>query len=80
MNVVLDETNRVLKAFCGDPQEVEKIGSEFCRTVYEIPVSREYDVVIASPGGYPKDINLTRRKGAGPRNADRPQGRETSSF
>ena len=58
INVVLDETNRVLKAFSGDPQEVEKIGSEFCRTVYEIPVSREYDVVIASPGGYPKDINL----------------------
>ena len=40
------------------PQEVEKIGSEFCRTVYEIPVSREYDVVVASPGGYPKDLNL----------------------
>ena len=58
VNVVLDETNRLLKAFCGDPLEVEKIGSEFCRTVYEIPVSQEYDVVIASPGGYPKDLNL----------------------
>jgi nickel-dependent lactate racemase len=58
VNVVLDETNRLLKSFCGDPLEVEKIGSEFCRTVYEIPVSREYDIVIASPGGYPKDINL----------------------
>jgi nickel-dependent lactate racemase len=58
VNIVLDETNRLLKAFCGDPLEVEKIGSEFCRTVYEIPVSREYDIVIASPGGYPKDINL----------------------
>jgi lactate racemase len=58
VNVVLDETNRLLKAFSGDPREVEKIGSEFCRTVYEIPVSREYDLVIATPGGYPKDINL----------------------
>ena len=58
VNVVLDETNRLVKAFAGDPQEVEKIGSEFCRTVYEIPVSREYDVVVASPGGYPKDLNL----------------------
>ena len=58
LNVVLDETNRILKAFSGDPLEVEEIGSEFCRTIYEIPVSREYDVVIASPGGYPKDLNL----------------------
>ncbi len=58
VNVVLDETNRLVKAFAGDPQEVEKIGSDFCRTVYEIPVSREYDVVVASPGGYPKDLNL----------------------
>jgi len=58
VNVVLDETNRLLKAFSGDPREVEEIGSEFCRRVYEIPVSHEYDVVIAAPGGYPKDLNL----------------------
>jgi nickel-dependent lactate racemase len=57
-NVVLGEANRIVKAFAGEPREVEKVGSEFCRTVYEIPVSREYDVVIASPGGYPKDLNL----------------------
>jgi nickel-dependent lactate racemase len=58
VNVVLDETNRIVKGFSGDPPEVERVGSEFCRTVYEIPVSAEYDVVIASPGGYPKDLNL----------------------
>ncbi len=58
VNVVLDETNRIIKAFSGDPLEVEKIGSEFCRKVYEIPVAQEYDVVVASPGGYPKDLNL----------------------
>jgi len=58
VNVVLDEANRLLKAFCGDPLEVERIGSEFCRGVYEISVSREYDIVVASPGGHPKDINL----------------------
>ena len=57
-NVVLDERNRVLKVFSGDPFEVERVGSEFCRKVYEIKVSKEYDVAIVSPGGYPKDINL----------------------
>jgi nickel-dependent lactate racemase len=57
-NVVLDESNHIIKAFSGDPWVVENIGSEFCRKVYEIKVSKEYDVVIASPGGYPKDIDL----------------------
>jgi lactate racemase len=58
VNVVLDEINNVVKIFCGDPVEVEKAGSEFCRSVYETTVSKEYDLVIASPGGYPKDINV----------------------
>jgi len=58
LNVVLDETNRLVKSFCGDPVEVEAKGSAFCRTIYEINVHEEYDIVIASPGGYPKDINV----------------------
>jgi len=58
INVVLDESNHIIKAFSGDPWVVERTGSEFCRRVYEIKVSKEYDVVIASPGGYPKDIDL----------------------
>ncbi len=57
-NVVLDETNQIIKAFSGDPILVENAGSEFCRKVYESTTSEEYDVVIASPGGYPKDINV----------------------
>jgi len=58
INVVLDEKNRIIKVFSGEPLEVEKAGSEFCRRVYEIKVPQEYDLAIVSPGGYPKDINL----------------------
>jgi nickel-dependent lactate racemase len=58
VNVVLDEGNQIIKVFSGDPQEVERVGSEFCRTIYEAKVSGEYDVAIVSPGGYPKDINV----------------------
>ena len=58
VDVVLDERNRIIKVFSGEPSEVEQAGSEFCRGVYEIKVSKEYDMVIVSPGGYPKDINL----------------------
>ena len=57
LNVVLDEANRVVKVFCGDPVEVEKTGSQFCRSIYETKAAKEYDLVIASPGGYPKDLN-----------------------
>ncbi len=58
INVVLDQTNQIVKVFSGDPILVEGVGSDFCRKVYEITTSEEYDVVIASPGGYPKDINV----------------------
>jgi len=40
VNVVLDETNGVVKIFSGDPIEVERIGSEFCRKIYETKSSR----------------------------------------
>ncbi len=58
VDVVLDETDRIIKVFSGEPSEVERAGSEFCRGVYEINVSKEYDMIIVSSGGYPKDINL----------------------
>ena len=41
INVVLDEKNRIIKVFSGDPLEVEKAGSEFCQRVYEIKVPQE---------------------------------------
>jgi nickel-dependent lactate racemase len=58
VNAVLDETNHIVRIFSGDSIEVERVGSEFCRTIYEAKASKEYDLVIASPGGYPKDINV----------------------
>jgi nickel-dependent lactate racemase len=58
IDVVLDESNRIIKAFSGEPSEVERAGSEFCRKVYEVKTLKEYDIVMVSAGGYPKDINL----------------------
>jgi nickel-dependent lactate racemase len=58
MDVVQNETNEIVKVISGDPFEVEQVGSEFCRSIYETIVTKEYDLVIASPGGYPKDLNV----------------------
>ncbi len=58
IDVVLNEANRVVKMISGEPVEVEQTGSEFCRRVYETKALKQYDVVIAAPGGYPKDMNV----------------------
>ena len=57
VNVVLNSRKRILKAFAGDPVQAHRAGVDFARNVYEVPVSREADIVIAS-AGYPKDKNL----------------------
>jgi nickel-dependent lactate racemase len=58
LNVVLDEEKQVVHAVSGHPVEAHRSGSAFLASLYEVPIPRLADVVIVSPGGYPKDINL----------------------
>jgi nickel-dependent lactate racemase len=58
INIVADENYRFLKAFAGD---LIKAHEEACRLVdrmNRVRIDRLYPVVIASAGGYPKDINV----------------------
>jgi nickel-dependent lactate racemase len=58
LNVIVDHQHRIVAAFAGDVIEAHRAG---CRAVIErgaIEISRRANIVIASPGGYPKDINL----------------------
>lgn len=58
LNVVVDHQHRVVAAFAGDVVEAHRAG---CWLVIErgaIDISQRADIVIASPGGYPKDVNL----------------------
>lgn len=58
LNVIVDHQHRVIAAFAGDVIEAHRAG---CQLVIErgaIEISQRADIVIASPGGYPKDINL----------------------
>lgn len=57
-NIVLDGENRYYKAVAGDCCQAFIAGTEYCREACAVPISRKADVVIASCGGYPKDINL----------------------
>lgn len=58
INAVLDENKNILKVFCGDPHVVMHEGIEYSRKLSLLPIPEQYDLVIASAGGYPKDINF----------------------
>lgn len=58
INVVLNTANEVVRVFAGDPHDVLAAAVPLVQDVCETAVPQPMDVVIASPGGYPKDINL----------------------
>lgn len=58
LNVVLDEEKRIVKAVAGDLRKAHAEGCRFLDRLYKIPIPRRADIVITTPGGFPKDINL----------------------
>lgn len=58
VNVVLNEQKELVKAFAGDPALVHTEGVKIARKIFEVKVDEEKDLVIASPGGFPKDLNV----------------------
>ena len=58
INVVMDEEKRFLKVFAGDYIEAHKEACKMVDKVYGAEVKQEADLVIASCGGFPKDINV----------------------
>jgi nickel-dependent lactate racemase len=58
LNVVLNEKREFLKVFAGDYIQAHLVACEFVDQVYGVPIARPADIVIATCGGYPKDINV----------------------
>lgn len=58
LNVVLDENKKVLAAYAGHPIKAHRQAAQYLDAIYRVEVSELADIVIASAGGYPKDINL----------------------
>jgi len=58
LGTVLDEDKRIIQIFFGNPATVMKKAIPFIRQTFGVSVPSQYDLVIASPGGAPKDINL----------------------
>lgn len=57
-NVVVDPHRQPIAAFAGNPDAAHRRGIAFAKGCFLTPVPRKYDVVIASAGGSPKDMQL----------------------
>jgi nickel-dependent lactate racemase len=58
LNVVLNEKKEFLKVYAGDYIQAHLEACKFVESVYGTPIHGPADLVIATCGGYPKDINV----------------------
>lgn len=58
INTIVDENKRAVKMFCGDWRLAHRAGCEYYLDQYSVEIPAKRDVVIASCGGFPHDINL----------------------
>lgn len=58
VNVVLNEKKEIIKAVVGDYINAHRAGCRFLDSLYMVDIAEKADIVITTPGGYPKDINL----------------------
>jgi nickel-dependent lactate racemase len=58
LNVITNNRGEIVKAFAGDLKKTFLEGVKLIDERYKIPVKKAADIVIVSPGGYPKDVNL----------------------
>lgn len=58
LNVILNSRGELVHVLAGKPSAVMRFGVPLARQVCQVAVSRHYHLVIASPGGHPKDINV----------------------
>lgn len=57
-NLILNANREIIAALFGSPIQVMQKGIQISCELWAVKPTGLYDLVIASPGGYPKDINL----------------------
>lgn len=58
LNTILNEEKKIVHVLAGDPYQVMLTAIPLVQDVYMVNAPTDYDLVIASAGGHPKDINL----------------------
>ena len=62
LNVLCDNHGKICNAVAGHWREAYMYGTELAKELYLYPIDERPDVVIASAGGFPKDIDLRQSK------------------
>jgi len=58
LNAILNDHKEIVHVLAGDPLSVMRQGIPLARAICQVEVARPFDLMIVSPGGHPKDINI----------------------
>jgi nickel-dependent lactate racemase len=58
INTIVDERKRASRVFCGDWRMAHRAACDYYLDHYSVAVPAKRDIVVASCGGFPHDINL----------------------
>ena len=58
VNFIMAPTKEVVQVLAGDPLKMLIKGAATCAALYGVGIDEKFDIVVASCGGYPKDICL----------------------
>ena len=58
INVVVDDNQKIISAFAGNWKTAHEAACQLVDKMYGVPVKEKTPQVIASAGGYPKDLNF----------------------
>jgi len=58
LNTILNGQKQIVHALAGEPRAVMEMGIPLSCSACQVAVASPFDLVLASPGGHPKDINL----------------------
>lgn len=58
LNALLNGQKQIVEVIAGDPLAVMRAAIPRVRAVFQVEVDAPFDLIIASPGGHPKDLNL----------------------
>jgi lactate racemase len=66
LNAVLNQSRQIVHALAGEPRAVMMAGTPLARQICQVAVQHSYALLLVSPGGHPKDINVYQaQKGLG---------------
>jgi nickel-dependent lactate racemase len=58
VNVVLNKKKEVVKSVAGHYLDAHREGCKILDSIYGVKIEKKADIVITTPGGFPKDLNL----------------------